>query len=145
MKCWSPCTSWLLKLASRLGEPVNFAEPKLRLSSARFPNEPSRAEPAASQASYRASSILSSPILTPMNTCTQPYPYEHLQETKSGDLETDKVTAGASQSTGMSPTTERVMPVKSWNKFRKMWTPVLTRGLEPGWAGSTAKTLTGSH
>jgi hypothetical protein len=55
-----------------------------------------------------------------MNICTQPYPYEHLQETEPADLEIDEVTTDASQSMGMSPTTERIMPVKFWNKSRKM-------------------------
>ena len=39
-------------------------------------------------------------------------------------LEIDEVTTGASLSTDTSPTTERIAPVKSWNKFRKIRTPV---------------------
>lgn len=40
-----------------------------------------------------------------------PYLYEHLEV--PADLETDEVTTCASQSTGMSPTTEKIMSVKS--------------------------------
>jgi len=51
-----------------------------------------------------------------------PTPYEHLQEPE--------------------PTTERIVPVKSWNKSRKMQVPAQSRGLEHGWAGSTTRNLT---
>ena len=46
-------------------------------------------------------------------------------------LEIDEVTTGASLSTDTSPTTERIAPVKSWNKSRKKRAPVLSQELEP--------------
>ena len=39
-------------------------------------------------------------------------------------------------------TIERIALVKSWNKSRKMRTPVPSRGLKPWWIGSTTKNLT---
>jgi len=70
-------------------------------------------------------------------------------------FEIDEVTTGVSLSTDTAPTTERVslstdtapttkriVPVKSWNNFRKMRAPVPSRGLEPWWAGSTTRNLT---
>jgi hypothetical protein len=40
-------------------------------------------------------------------------------------LEIEEVTTGASSlSWGASATTEKIAPVKSWNKFRKMQAPV---------------------
>ena len=52
----------------------------------------------------------------------KPYPYEHLRGNIAYHLTHN---AG-----------------KFWNKFRKMWAPVPSRGLEPGWVGSTIRDLT---
>ena len=54
--------------------------------------------------------------LISMNTRTQPYPYEHLRETELQIVEIDKITTCISLST----TTERIVPVKSLNKSRKI-------------------------
>ena len=41
----------------------------------------------------------------------KPYPYKHLRKTVPTHLEIDKVTTGASLSTGTSPTTESTTPL----------------------------------
>lgn len=47
-----------------------------------------------------------------MDTRTQPYSYEHLQEIELADLEINKVTTDASLSMVTSPTAEKIESVK---------------------------------
>jgi hypothetical protein len=48
-------------------------------------------------------------------------------------LEIDNVTTCVSLSTGTSPTTKIIVPIKYCNKFKKMRALVLSQELELGW------------
>ena len=58
--------------------------------------------------------MLNAYVYSPLWThVRKPYPYEHLRKTVPADLKIDEVTAGASLSTGTSPTTENTTPLNS--------------------------------
>jgi len=81
--------------------------------------------------------------LIPMNTRTQPTPMSTSERLSRQIIEINEITIGASLSRGTSPTTEKIAPIKSWNKPKKIiWALVPSRGLEPWWAGSTTRNLT---
>lgn len=58
-------------------------------------------------------------ILILINTHTQLYPYEYLQEIEPTNLEINDVTASVSLPTGTPPTTEKITLIELWNKSIK--------------------------
>ena len=62
-----------------------------------------------------------------MNTCTQSYFYEHLQDNRLADLGKDKVTIANSLLTHRSPTNKRIYPIISGINLAKKSTHVESR------------------
>ena len=75
-----------------------------------------------------------------MNTCTQSYSHEHLQDTRLADLGTDKVTIADSLLTHRSPTNTIIYPVIYGINLAKK-SHLLNLGFISKWIGLITKFL----